>query len=84
MAGGNADDRFMEEAREEAEEAELVEDSARRRLAARESAEGVEVFEAPESTLSGSTIRDGEPDRESLSGDRLELHTEDDEDSVED
>lgn len=72
-------DRFVEEEREEAEKAELEADSTRKRLVERESAEGVEVFETPEASLPGPVIRDEEPDRESLTGERLELEPEDDE-----
>ncbi|MGH8944954.1 MAG: hypothetical protein ACRDVL_02255 [Acidimicrobiia bacterium] len=77
MAGEHKNEHPLEEEREEAEEVELEEDSTRKRLVEREAAEGVEVFESPESSLPGPAIRDGEPERESLTGDRLGLQPED-------
>ena len=83
MAGENKDDHPLEEEREEAEEVELEADSARKRLVEREAAEGIEVFESPEALLPGQAIREGEPERESLTGDRLGLEGEDGDESAE-
>jgi hypothetical protein len=66
-------DRFLEEAREEAEDAEMGDESSLSLYRVREEAEGVELFESAEAGLSRSALREGEPDREVLSADRLGL-----------
>lgn len=66
-------DRSLEEAREEAEDAELQAESSLSLYRKREEAEGVEVFESAESALPGPALREGEPGHETLTGDRLGL-----------
>jgi len=66
-------DRSLEEAREEAEDAELRDESSLSLYREREEAEGVEVFESAEQALSGAALREGEPGHETLTGEGLGL-----------
>lgn len=76
-------DRFLEEAREEAEDAELRDESSLALYREREEAEGVEVFESAESGLPGPALREGEPGHENLTGDRLGLQPDEGDDDPE-
>lgn len=76
-------DRFLEDVREEAEDAELLEESSLSLYREREEAEGFELFESAEAGLPGSALRDGEPGHEGLSGDRLGLLPDEEEEAQE-
>jgi hypothetical protein len=75
MSAESERDRFLEEEREEAEDAELRDESSLSLYREREEAEGVELFESAESGLPGSALREGEPGYETLTGDRLDLQS---------
>lgn len=84
MTGKSDEDRFLEEAREEAEDAEIRDESSQRLYREREEAEGVELFESAEAALPRSALRDGEPGREGLSGDELGLSPDEGDEEPED
>ncbi len=76
-------DRALEAAEEEAEGVGGYRPPPERGLLEweREEAEGVEVFEDPDATLSADQVREGEPDHEALVADHPEEdRVEDDED----